>query len=150
MEDENAPTSHHGDNGRDQGVNSLSLFKFTTRRHIPTLIVAIITTIAAAMIQPLFAIFLGSIFDTLTEFGAGNFSGEGLLNRTAGSCGILLSLGAANWILSGLYFMFWLIFGELQAKSARDTLFVVLLKKDVAWFECQQDGIGALLVHIQG
>ncbi|GAD98462.1 ABC a-pheromone efflux pump AtrD [Paecilomyces variotii No. 5] len=148
MEDEDVAASY-GNNRRNQRVNSLSLFKFTTRRHIPTLTVAVVTTIAAAMIQPLSAIFLGNIFDTLTEFGAGNLFGEELLGRTSRNCGILLSLGAANWILTGLYFMFWLIFGELQAKGARDTLFEELLKKDVAWFECQPDGVGALLVHIQ-
>ncbi|KAJ9308096.1 hypothetical protein DTO217A2_2337 [Paecilomyces variotii] len=138
------------ENTRRGRVNTLSLFGFTTRKHIHTLIVAVLTTIAAAMIQPLSAIFLGNIFDTLTKFGAGHFSGEELLSRTSESCGILLSLGVANWILSGLCFTFWLIFGELQAKSGHDALFLELLKKDMAWFEGQTDGVGALLVHIQG
>ncbi|KAJ9245310.1 hypothetical protein DTO280E4_3535 [Paecilomyces variotii] len=138
------------ENTRRGRVNTLSLFGFTTRKHIPTLIVAVLTTIAAAMIQPLSAIFLGNIFDTLTKFGAGHFSGEELLSRTSESCGILLSLGVANWILSGLCLMFWLTFGELQAKSGHDALFLELLKKDMAWFEGQTDGVGALLVHIQG
>lgn len=136
-------------NTRGQGASFLSLFSFTRRKHILTLIEGLMTTIVAAMIQPVSSIFLGNLFDTLTTFGAGHISGAELLSRTSENCLILLSLGAINWALSSLYFTFWLIFGEIQAKSARDTLFMELLKKNIAWFEDQPEGIGALLVQIQ-
>lgn len=126
-----------------------SLFSFTTKRHAAPLFLAIILSIASGIIVPALAIFLGGIFDSFTSFGAGTLSGTKLVRKVSIDSLALVGLGSASWVLNGGYFLLWLSFGELQAKSVRDKLFAGMLAKDMEWYDMRKNGVGALLPRFQ-
>lgn len=126
-----------------------SLLNFMAPSHWIPFILALVVTIASGIVIPALAIFLGKIFDSFTNFGAGQLSGRKLVQKISIDCYALLGLGSASWMLNGAYFMLWLVFGELQAKSVRDKLFDGMLEKDLEWFEMRKSGVGALLPRLQ-
>ena len=126
-----------------------SLFNFTRRRHITTLIIAFILSIISGAIVPTVSIFAGKLFSAITEFGGGQINGPELVSQVSIQCIALVALGGATWVLNGGYFMFWLVFGELQAQSARDKLFGGLMDKEMAWYDLRIDGIRALIPRLQ-
>ena len=89
------------------------------------------------------------IFDAFTAFGAGTVSGDALSSKVSTNAIYLVALGGASWFLNGTYFMMWLIFGELQAKSARDKLYAGMLEKEMAWYDNRKAGINALIPRTQ-
>lgn len=127
----------------------LSLFRFTTRKHIPILVPGVILAIAASLTAPALAILLGNVFDSFTIFGAGQTSTQSLVQKVTTGCIGLAGLGAASWALNASYYTLFVLFGELQAASARTRLFEQLLKRNLEWFESQQDGTGAFLSSLQ-
>ncbi|KAI9816023.1 MAG: hypothetical protein M1827_002015 [Pycnora praestabilis] len=146
----------HGDQEEDDDryertrhANWLSLFNFTTKKHAIPLTCAIILSIASGIIVPALAIFLGKVFDSFTSYGGATLSGSGLVRKVSIDCLALVGLGSASWLLNGGYYMFWLVFGELQAKSVRDRLFDDLLEKDMEWYDMRKSGIGALIPRMQ-
>ncbi|KAJ5811972.1 hypothetical protein N7474_008273 [Penicillium riverlandense] len=126
-----------------------SLFGFTSKRHLPTLVAGSCFALVASCITPAFAIFLGNIFDSFTSFGAGQSSAQRLQDSIVSNCFGMVGLGVAGWFLNGAYYALFVAFGELQASSIRDNVFIELLKRDVEWFEAQQEGSGAFLSGIQ-
>lgn len=127
----------------------LSLLRFTTKKHIPILASGVVLALAASLTTPALAILLGDIFDSFTVFGAEVISGQSLVQKVTTSCIGLACLGAASWALNASYFILFVLFGELQVASARSRLFEQLLKRNLEWFETQQDGTGALLSSLQ-
>lgn len=125
------------------------LFYFTTRRHAIALALALVFTVAAGVMLPMIAILLGRIFDAFSNFGAGAVTTEQLMHTVSRYCLFLFGLGLVIWVLQSGYFALWLVFGELQAKVARQRLFSELLKRDLGWFETRNDGIPALLPRLQ-
>ncbi|KAL2013350.1 hypothetical protein VTN00DRAFT_875 [Thermoascus crustaceus] len=98
-EHEEAITSSNPGDMDDAHLNASwkSLFNFTTRKHILTLIATSIVTIAAGITTPAFAIFLGNLFEYFTKFGAGTISDGQLLVEISSNCLALLGLGAVSW-----------------------------------------------------
>lgn len=134
---------------RQPKSNWLSLFNFTTRKHLVPLSLALFLTIAAGILVPVSAIFLGKLFDAFSGFGAGIITGDELREKVVQNCLFLIGLASATWVLNGGYFTLWLAFGELQAKSVRELLFDDMLRKDLEWFEMRKDGMGAFLPRLQ-
>lgn len=126
-----------------------SLFSFTTRRHLPTLIIGSILALLAGCVTPALAIFLGNVFDAFTSFGAGQVAVGGLRSKIIASCFGMLGLGAAGWFLNSAYFAVFVAFGELQASNIRNKVFSELIQRDIEWFEAQQEGSGAFLSGVQ-
>ncbi|KAI6708191.1 hypothetical protein JHW43_009279 [Diplocarpon mali] len=126
-----------------------SLFGFATRQHNAALAIAIFSTLISALLKPVAAIFYGKIFSVLTKFGLGTLSGGETINGISGWCTALAGLGAAAWIVEGTFLSSWMVFGELQAKSVREQMFVGMLDKEMEWYDLRQDGIGSLLIRIQ-
>ena len=126
-----------------------SLFAFTDQHHMFVLILALVLSVASGIIIPALAVFLGKIFNLFSDFGSGNLTSHGLVSKVTIDCIGLVGLGSASWILNGSYFMVWLVFGELQAKSVRDKLYANMLEKDLEWFEMHSNGVGALLPRLQ-
>jgi ATP-binding cassette subfamily B (MDR/TAP) protein 1 len=126
-----------------------SLFGFTTRRHLPTLILGSIFALVASCVTPVLAIFLGNVFDSFTSFGAGQIDTGGLREKIVRNCVGMIGLGAAGWFLNGVYFALFVAFGEMHASGIRSQVFLELLKRDVEWFEARGEGSGALLSGIQ-
>ena len=110
---------------------------------------ALALSVISGVITPALAILLGMIFDSFTAFGAGTITHETLSRKVVTSVIWLLALGGASWLLNGTYFMFWLIFGELQAKATRDTLYASMLEKEIAWYDMRKTGINAMIPRTQ-
>ena len=126
-----------------------SLFNFTARPHIVPLLLALTLSVASGIITPALSIFFGKVFDCFTAFGAGNISGADLLKKISTYGLALLGLGSASGLLNAGYFMFWLLFGELQAKGARDKLFTGMLEKEMEWYDMRKSGINTLISRLQ-
>ncbi|TKA77577.1 hypothetical protein B0A49_02831 [Cryomyces minteri] len=140
------------DTGEEGGTKSAewkALLNFTTKKHIIPLSLAIVFSVLASLLTPAQAFFLGKIFDGFTSFGGGNLDKIGLMNQITKYCLYMVGLGFSSWLLHALFFTFWLAFGELQAKSARDRLFNGLLEKDIEWYDMRKSGIGALIPRFQ-
>jgi len=127
----------------------MSLFSFTTAYHVLTLALATFLALLAGIIMPLFAIVLGNLFNTFMVFGAGGISSQTLLDQVVSGCMQLAGLGIANWVLNGSYFLFFILFGEQQAASARREIFEGLLGREIEWFEAQENGTAAFLSCLQ-
>lgn len=126
-----------------------SLFGFTSRRHLPTLILGSIFALIASCVTPALAVFLGNVFDSFTSFGADLTDAKDLQGQVIKNCLGMIGLGAAGWFLNGAYYAFFVAFGEMQASAIRSDIFIELLKRDVEWFEAQSEGSGAFLSGVQ-
>ncbi len=103
----------------------------------------------SGILLPALAIFFGKFFDALSSYGAGAINDDELKQKVLTNVYALIALGGATWLMQGGYFTAWLVFGELQAKDVRDTLFQTLLAKDLEWFEMRSTGVGSLLSRLQ-
>ncbi|PGH04541.1 hypothetical protein AJ79_07067 [Helicocarpus griseus UAMH5409] len=126
-----------------------SLFFFTTKRHVAFLVLGSLFTVGAGGLVPVLALLLGRIFDAFSKFGEGSLTTDKLMHDISANCIYLLALGMIIWLLQTGHFAFWVAFGELQAKQAREKCFVGLLKRGIGWFEMKKDGISALLPRLQ-
>jgi ATP-binding cassette, subfamily B (MDR/TAP), member 1 len=126
-----------------------SLFNFFSRQHLPVLIVALVLSTGAGVSGPVLAYFFGKIFDSFSNYGSGAANGDTLMRKVSRDAIALSVLGGTIWLAKGGYFALWMVFGELQAKNARDLLFQNLLEKDFEWYEMRTSGIGALLPRLQ-
>lgn len=127
----------------------MSLFSFTTPKNVLTLALAIFLALLAGLVMPLFAVILGNLFNAFMLFGAGSISSQTLLDQVVTGCVRLAGLGIVSWILNGSYFLFFILFGEQQAASARGEIFQGLLERDIEWFEGQENGTAAFLSCLQ-
>ncbi len=146
----------NGDQNLDRASNEYhrvapwrSLFNFTTKKHTISLVLAILLSIGSGIVIPALAYLLGKVFDSFANFGAGKIDGPELVHKVSIWCLALVGLGSASWLLNGGYFMCWLVFGELQAKSVRDKLFESLVDKEMEWYDMRSSGIGALISRFQ-
>lgn len=126
-----------------------SLFNFTNKIHLFPLLLALVLSVASGIIIPVLAVFLGKIFGLFTDFGADKISGSELVKKVSVYGIALVGLGSASGLLNAGYFMIWLIFGELQAKSVRDSLFDGMLEKDMEWYDMRKNGVENLISRLQ-
>ena len=126
-----------------------ALFSFTRKNHLPFLLVALIFSLSSGVAIPALAIFLGKLFNLITNFGAGRIDGDDLVAKTSTYGLYLVALGCASAVLNAGYFGFWVWFGELQAKAVRDRLFDGLLEKDMEWFDMRTAGVNAMVQRLQ-
>ncbi|TKA32476.1 hypothetical protein B0A50_01584 [Salinomyces thailandicus] len=126
-----------------------ALFFFTTRANLPILILGFICSFGAGAVMPIEAYLTGKIFDGFSSYALGKYTAAQFLDHQKKYIIYQTALSGGSWLLHSLEFMFWLAFGELQAKSARDRLFHGLLEKDIEWYDMRKNGIGALLPRLQ-
>ncbi|ROW14145.1 hypothetical protein VPNG_04344 [Cytospora leucostoma] len=126
------------------------LFGFTTRRHAPIFSFAVIAALLVAATKTLYAILLGRIMDIVSPLGAGVISGNTAMEGVKRWCLILAGVGVAIWAFNWALMALWIIFGEVIAKSVRESLFTSLLSKEMAWFDRQEEGVSSVLssIHI--
>lgn len=132
----------------DQKTTWRSVFSFTTREHALTLILSFLLATIVGLMKPAIAIFIGKVFNDLTNFGGGKINAAELISNVSKWCIYITAFGGISWILNGVFFSMWLRLGELQAKSARGNLFDSMLKKEISWYDLRSEGIGALLGRI--
>lgn len=126
-----------------------ALFNFTTRAHVFPLAIGLSLSIASGVVIPALAYFLGKIFDIFSSYATGSISGSDLTSRVSTSAIELVGLGSISWLLNGGFFMFWLSFGELQAKAVRNKLFDGMLQKDMEWYDMRKAGVNAMIPRLQ-
>ncbi|KAI1086788.1 P-loop containing nucleoside triphosphate hydrolase protein [Rostrohypoxylon terebratum] len=133
-----------------QHIPSLKhLFALTSWRHCGPLTAGIISSIFSGALRTSTAILIGNIFGVISEFGSGQLSGPDTLARVSSWCVILTLVGGAGWIVNFAFMFSWILFSELQAKNIRQRMFRALLRKDMRWFDSQEDGVASLLVRMQ-
>lgn len=125
------------------------LFAFMERRHAGSLIMAVIAAACAAGAKTSYAVLLGKVMDIVTPLGAGTISKESAMAGVTLWCIILTAVGAGVWLFNSAFMAAWVIFGELTAKSTRQTIFGSLLYKEMAWFDSQDEGVSSALSSIQ-
>ncbi|KAK4953488.1 ATP-dependent permease, partial [Elasticomyces elasticus] len=126
-----------------------ALFYFTTHSNLLPLISGIFFAIATGLISPTNSFLLGKIFDGFASLGSGKLTIDEFWKTELRYIYGTLAVGGASWLLHSLFFTSWLIFGELNAKNARDRLFKGLLAKDIEWYDMRLNGIGAMLPRLQ-
>ena len=126
-----------------------ALFFFTTKTNLPILIGGIIVSVIAGSASPFQSYLTGKLFQGFASYASGTWTSEKFMQEQTKYVLYLVAVAGASWVFHSLEFMLWLAFGELQAKSARDSLFHGLLEKDVEWYDMRKNGIGALLPRLQ-
>ncbi|UNI24824.1 ATP-dependent permease [Purpureocillium takamizusanense] len=126
-----------------------SLFAFTKASHLAPLTAAVLASAASAGLRTAFAVFVGRIFDVFAAFGGDLRSGDSAVHDVSEWCLLLTGLGLGNWLINASLLSLWVAFGELQAESARRSLFNTLLYRDLAWFDTSKRAMSSLLVTMQ-
>lgn len=135
--------------GAGQNPGWRALFSFTTTSHLYSFFSAIALSVASGIVIPVLAVLLGKLFDHFTEYGGGKISAHDLVHKVSLQGLYLVALGSASILLNAGYFGLWLVYGELQAKCVRDTVFDGLLQKDMEWFDMRKTGVNTLLSRLQ-
>ncbi|KAL7927093.1 P-loop containing nucleoside triphosphate hydrolase protein [Trichoderma austrokoningii] len=147
--DTTSSANHEIDRNKPIRTSFKHLFSFTRWNHTAPLTAALASSAGFAAIKSIYPIFLGKIFNIVSDFGAGRRSGSETLGEISHWSLILIGLGLVNCVLGSAFLSLWVIFGELQAKSVRQEIFKSLLSKNIAWFDSLDQGISSLLVRIQ-
>ncbi|KAK1574142.1 ABC transporter type 1, transmembrane domain-containing protein [Colletotrichum navitas] len=89
------------------------------------------------------------MFQVVSDYGAGlSITPDTILQTSRLGitiCCLALGVFVGNTILLKSR----VVFGELQAKDARERIFGKLLARDMSWYDKQADGIPSLLVRIE-
>ncbi|OJD36870.1 abc transporter [Diplodia corticola] len=138
--------------GEDEALRQTQwkdLFNFLTRKHVPLLALALSLSVVCGLAVPANAFLLGRVFDAFAKHGAGAITGEKLKSEVTKNCTYLLGLAAGNWLLNSFFFTIWILFGETQARSARERVFAALLKRNMTWFDQRKNGVAAMVPRLQ-
>lgn len=122
-----------------------ALFFFTTKSHLTCLFIGLAAALAAGGITPAQSYLLGKAFDAFTSSSSPNAVLKSVTNYTI----YLAALGVGSWLVHFVFFSAWLAFGELQANSARERLFLGMLGKEIEWYDMRKNGIGAMIPRLQ-
>lgn len=125
------------------------LFAFTRWSHSAVLALAVLSSCACAALKTALAVILGKIFDIVAAFGNGTKSGPETLSEVVRFCIILVLLGVAQWAIESAFLGTWIMFGELQAQSTRNTLFQDLISLRNSWYDSFPQGTSSLAVSVQ-
>ncbi|GME26583.1 putative ABC transporter protein [Neofusicoccum parvum] len=125
------------------------LFNFMTRKHTPIFVLAFSLSIICGMAGPANAYILGKVFDQFSKHAAGSITGEKMKEEVSKYCIYLVGLAAGNCLLNSVYFATWILFGETQARSARERVFAALLRRNMTWYDQRKNGVAAMVPRLQ-
>ena len=149
VEDDATSAQKSDDKAMDTKPPWRALFYFTTWNHIGFFSLGLFSAVATGAIIPIQAYIVGQLTQQLANYGTGSETGAGLKSESRKYVIWLVFLGSASWLANGAFFLSWVIFGELQARSARQKLFSSLIEREFEWFDKKKDGIGSLTTRIQ-
>lgn len=127
-----------------------ALLNFTTKKHLPLLILSLICSIIVGIVTPAQAYLMGKVFSNFTKFGSGQIKESEFKHNEVLYSIYFIIIGGICWFFSTMMYAGWIMFGELQARSARERLFNALIERDIEWFDQRKDGVGALTGRLQG
>ncbi|KAI4731384.1 putative ABC transporter [Aureobasidium sp. EXF-10728] len=122
-----------------------ALFFFTTKSHLICLFIGLAAALAVGGITPAQSYLLGKAFNAFTSPSSPSAVLESVTNYTI----YLVAVGVGSWLVHFVFFSAWLAFGELQANSARERLFLGMLSKEIEWYDMRKNGIGAMIPRLQ-
>lgn len=125
------------------------LFSYTAQDDFALLVSSICVAIASGGISPALSLLLGRIFNQFTDFADVNEDSTQFQTRVASLSGYIAYLGLASFVLNGGRYLFWLLFGESQARNARLKIFSGLSTQSIAWFDTQTSGIASVISRAQ-
>jgi ATP-binding cassette subfamily B (MDR/TAP) protein 1 len=145
------PTVEPKKNNEDAPVKARwrSLFRFTTIRQLPLILVALAITIATSATKIVFAFYLGQLFELFTQLGNGTTKGPQMLEGVRSNILILLVIGGVSWVLNAGFLFIWITFAEFQVRCVRQELFTKLLDQDLSWYDMKEQGMGSFLSYSQ-
>jgi len=117
--------------------------------HISFFSLALFSSVATGAVIPIQAYIIGQLTQQLANYGTDKETGAEFKSESKRYVIWLVFLGSASWLAHGGFFFSWVIFGELQARSARQKLFSSLINREFEWFDKRKDGIGSLATCIQ-
>lgn len=138
--------------GEDEALRQTQwkdLFNFMTRKHVPLFALAFSLSVICGLAVPANAYLLGKVFDAFAKQGAGTMTGEKLRSEVSKYCIYIIALAAGNWLMNTFYFTTWILFGETQARSARERVFAALLKRNMTWYDQRKNGVAAMVPRLQ-
>jgi ATP-binding cassette subfamily B (MDR/TAP) protein 1 len=113
------------------------------------LVAGLVTAVLSGALKTSMSIVLGKIFAVIAQFGSSQLTGAETLAQISSWCVLLTVVGGAGWLVNFAFLFSWIAYSELQARNIRSRMFRGLLKKEMEWFDGQQDGVASLLVRIQ-
>ena len=126
-----------------------ALLFFTNWNHIGFFFLGLLSSVATGAVIPIQAYIVGQLTQQLANYGTGSETGVGFKSESKSYVIWLVFLGSASWLANTGFFLSWVIFGELQARSARQKLFSSLIEREFEWFDKRKDGVGSLATRIQ-
>lgn len=143
------PTPTSPSTGKTRNVSRWrDLFAFTKKRHIVPLGAALFVSTAAGAVGPALSIFLGKLFNTLSEFAQGDMDKEHFRSVLSKDSLLLALIGLLSFLFGGGSSSTWMAFGELQARTCREEVFDGLLDKPVEWYDTRRSGVQALVARL--
>jgi ATP-binding cassette subfamily B (MDR/TAP) protein 1 len=125
-----------------------ALFNFTTRRHVPIVIPAIICSAISGALITVNSYLLGKLFFVFTYFSSGALDEAGFKHEVRRYVLYIILIASLIWLFNSLGFFLWHTFGDLQARSARLRIFRALLTRQIEWFDKRKDGTSALTTRL--
>jgi ATP-binding cassette subfamily B (MDR/TAP) protein 1 len=127
----------------------MSLFNFTTRKDTLVLVLSTIFAVVVGTVTPIQSYLLGQVFGNFAKFAAGTLSETKFKHDMLAYNLYFVGLGTISWVFTAFFFASWLLFGQLQARGARERLFDALIDRKIEWFDQRKDGIGAMTTKLQ-
>lgn len=122
-----------------------ALFSFTTKSHLTCLAIALSATLATGGIAPAQSYLTGQAFNAFTT----SSSTSNPLERISKYALYMVAVGLGSWLIHFIMSSAWFAFGELQANSARNRLYLAMLEKEIGWYDMRKNGIGAMIPRLQ-
>lgn len=125
------------------------LFTFTEWKHFSILVLAVVAACICAAVKTGYALILGQIFQVIADYGSGILDDADALSQTSRWCVILCCVGLGALGANASLMSSWILFGEFQARQARQNIFQDLLHQRMSWYDCQADGTPSILVRVE-
>lgn len=121
------------------------IFKFVTLNDFPLIFISTVIIMISAAAPPLETYLYGKVISTLTKFLAGQYSSPSeFMGKIRFLCGEIVLLGVANWIVSWVGIIGWLLVGERSQIRGRLQILSALLQKQFVKMQHLQSVIGSL------
>ncbi|EFX02238.1 ABC a-pheromone efflux pump [Grosmannia clavigera kw1407] len=131
----------------DHAASVQHLFVAWTCGELSILVPAVAASAVVAGAKTAYALILGEIFQTISDFGSGRVSVHDTVRTISTWCLGLVGLGAGKALISFLMMVMWITHGESRARSVRLQLFQSLLEKEMAWFDTRRGGMSSLMTE---